>query len=284
MQITVFKDAVGRKLPRMLSIWRIVRISKGRFSFSGWGMYTDTFTTPPWNSIFDGIEVDSAKGFHTTNQNLKMLLDQNQFKLSQFSHLTLQSTVLDVLAWRHYIVYWSALSAAKATKSHTKNLVEAGTCDGLTAYFAMTAIKNLGVHYKCFMYDSWKAMKDEDLLSNEKSKAGMYSYLDLKVTIQNLKDFSNVSVFREGYIPDSFDSSENPDEIVWLHIDLNAALPTHETLAFFFNRMASGGIFLFDDYGSHDHKETKRVVDDFFQKKNVSLLQMPTGQALVFKL
>lgn len=278
------KEIIGKSFPRALSIWRIIRISRGRFSFSGWGMYTDSFTTPPWASLIEGSEVDSAIGFKNTNSTLRSLLDSKKFVLSQFAHLPLQSSALEVLAWRHYIVYWSALSAAKATRPGTKHLVEAGTCDGLTAYFAMTALRNLDAEYKCYMYDAWEAMKGDDLFENEKSKSGMYSYLELETTIQNLEEFSELTVFNKGYIPDSFSNSNNPEEIVWMHIDLNAAAPTRDSLEHFYNKMVPNGIFLFDDYGSHDHQETKRVVDIFFKHKKVNLLQLPTGQALVFKL
>ena len=277
------KLTIGNKFPRLLTLWRIIRISRGRFSFSGWGMYTDSFTTPPWNSILEGCEIDSALGFQGANQSLKSLVDDKKFNLSQFSHLPDQSDALHPLMWRHYFVYWSALSAAKSTSSFTKNLVEMGTCDGLTAYFAMTAIKNLGLDFKCYMYDAWEAMKGDDLLESEKSKNGMYSYLELDTTIRNLQDYSKATVFNKGYIPDSFSTSINPSEIIWLHIDLNAAAPSRASLEYFYERMLPGGIFLFDDYASHDHVETKRVVDKFFHLKNVNLIQLPTGQAMVFK-
>lgn len=284
MRITGIKEVIGKRFPRALAIWRIVRISRGRFSFSGWGMYTDSFTTPPWIGVIDGIEVDSAIGFKQTNLKLKLLVDERNFNLSQFAHLQKQSSALEVLSWRHYIVYWSALSAAKATRSGDKNLLEVGTCDGLTAYFAMSAVETLGAKYKCYMYDAWEAMKGDDLLENEKSKSGMYDYLELSTTIKNLEYFSEFTIFNKGYIPDSFSTSENPEEIVWMHIDLNAAAPTRASLEYFYDMMLPGGIFLFDDYGSHDHTETKRVADTFFLDKAVNVFQLPTGQALVFKL
>jgi hypothetical protein len=278
------KSSVGKKFPRLLSLWRIARISRGRFSFSGWGMYTDSFTTPPWDSVFQGIEVDSAIGFQQTNESLTLLVKNKKFDLSQFSHLSDQSQALLPLRWRHYFVYWTALSAAKSTKGDFKNLVEMGTCDGLTAYFGMSAMNNLGVEYKMFMYDAWEAMKGDDLFESEKSKKGMYSYLNLDTTIHNLKDFSTRTVFNKGYIPESFANSINPKELVWLHIDLNAAAPSRSSLEFFYEKMLPGGIFLFDDYAIHDHTETKRVVDAFFQDKEVNLIQLPTGQSMVFKI
>ena len=278
------KSKIGNTFPRLLALWRIIRISRGKFSFSGWGMYTDNFTSPPWNSILENIEVDSAIGFQRANEHLRLRLNDEKFNLSQFSHLTDQSVALNPLKWRHYFVYWSAMSAAKATPVGQKNLVEMGTCDGLTAYFAMTAMKTLDIDYKCYMYDAWEAMKGDDLLEIERPKSGMYGYLELEATVQNLIEFSKNVVFNKGYIPDSFRTSINPLKIVWLHIDLNAAAPSRASLEFFFERMLPGGIFLFDDYASHDHVETKRVVDTFFHLKNVNLLQLPTGQAIVFKI
>ena len=277
------KKFIGTSFPRALSIWRIVRISRGRFSFSGWGMYTDSSTTPPWMTLIEGAEVDSAIGFKQTDLTLKSLLDDKRFILSQFTHLPLQSSALEALAWRHYIVYWTALSAAKATRAGTKNLVEAGTCDGLTAYFAMTAMRNLGVEYKCYMYDAWEAMRSDNLMESEESKSGMYGYLDLKITTKNLNDFAEAAVYNRGYIPNSFSTFVNPEEIVWLHIDLNAAVPTRSSLEYFYDKVLPGGIILLDDYAFHDHMETKKIVDTFFSQRNVNLLQLPTGQGIVFK-
>jgi hypothetical protein len=278
------KVIIGKQFPRLLAIWRIIRISRGRFSFSGWGMYTDSFTSPPWAAVIEGAEVDNAIGFRQTNLRIKSLVDGEEFNLSQFSHLPLKSSALEALAWRHFIVYWSALSAAKATPNGPKNLVEMGTCDGLTAFFAMSAFRNLGADFKCYMYDAWEAMRGDHLMESEKSKSGMYGYLNLETTVQNLKEFSGSTVFNKGYIPDSFSISDNPDDLVWLHVDLNAAAPTRDSLDYFYRKLQSGGIILFDDYGSHDHMETKRVVDQFFKRERVNLFQLPTGQALVFKL
>ena len=83
-------------------------------------MYTDSSTTPPWVSLIESAEVDSVIGFKQANGTLKGRLDEKKFKLSQFEHLPLQSSALEVLACIHYIVYWSALSAAKATRHGTK--------------------------------------------------------------------------------------------------------------------------------------------------------------------
>lgn len=182
------KGIYRKEFPRALSIWRIVRMLRGKFSFSGLRMYTDSSMTPPWVSLIENVEVDIAIGFKQANGTLKGRLDEKKLILFQFAHLLLQYLALEVLAWKHYIVYWSALSTAKANQHGTKNLVEAGTCDGLIAYFAMMALKDLGVEFKCYMYDAWEAMRGDDLVENEKFKLGMYNYLHLKTTTENLNE------------------------------------------------------------------------------------------------
>ena len=184
--------------------------------------------------------------------------------------------------WRHYIVFWSARYAAKATNCSVKNLVECGVCDGLTVYFAMNALKGM-YEFKSFLYDTWKGMKSEYLLESEKWHVGSYSYLTIENTRSNLAAFKGETVFIKGYIPESFEASDNPTEIAWLHIDLNSSLPTTDALQFFFEKMPPGGVILFDDYAWDGYYDTKLAVDEFFSGKPGALLPLPTGQAIYFK-
>ena len=88
----------------------------------------------------------------------------------------------------------------------------------------------------------------------------------------------------EGYIPEIFISEKNhPDDISWLHIDLNASKPTQETLNFFFPRLCSNGVVLFDDYGWDGYESTRKVADTFFKDKKGDFLHFPTGQAMFIK-
>ena len=71
------------------------------------------------------------------------------------------------------------------------------------------------------LYDSWDSMKKEDLLDSEITNVGRYFNLNIERTQKNLLDFKNNTVFHHGYVPDSFSNSSQPEEIVYLHIDLN---------------------------------------------------------------
>lgn len=250
---------------------------EGRPEFSGWGMVTESL--PPWHN---GGGDDLARAFAAVNADVIARVSAGTLKLSQFNDVQDKPRRLWELMWRHYIVFWSARYAAKATRSPVKNLVECGVCDGLTAYFAMSGVKGQGP-FKAFLYDAWEGMKPEHLLESERGAAGSYSYLSLENTKRNLAAFEHETVFVKGFIPQSFATAPNPSGIVWLHIDLNASLPTTAALETLFDNLQPGGVILFDDYGWGGYHDTKVAVDVFFAGKRGVLLPMPTGQAIFFK-
>jgi len=248
-------------------------------TFRGWGM--TTVANLPWSqpAAFSGFEAD----YSDCNKFLNNLISSKSFTLSQFSAENDISSVLEGLMWRHYIVYWSASFAAKNTKIRSKNLVECGVCDGLTAYFAMTALSNSGSEWQAYLYDAWGGMREDLLLQNEMDNKGVYSYLDVETTKANLSLFGDKVKFNQGYIPESFSSADNPEEVVWMHIDLNSAVPTIAALEYFWDKLAAGGVVLFDDYGWPGYEDTRDMILEWFNGKDGSILPLPTGQAIIFK-
>ncbi len=264
-------------VPILQILWFSIRDSISRPNFSGWGMKTIVY--PPWQSNrADAL----TKEFFTVAEELKRLVLNNQFVLSQFEEIYDKGKLLDGLLWRHYLVYWSAKYAAERTSAKVKVLVECGVCDGLTAYFAINASsRSFGV--EAHLYDAWEGMRKDLLEESEKIQLGNYSFLELSRTEKNLSEFVGMLTFHKGYIPESFLNIPSPEQIVWLHIDLNASIPTTHTLEEFFPRIPKGGIILFDDYLGTFYPDTKVAIDRFFSDKEGILLPMPTGQAIFFK-
>lgn len=247
-------------------------------TFRGWGMTTHTH--PPWSTLTNLAEVESA--YLEAHQNLLRPLREGEFHLTQFKSVD-ELDMLSQLMWRHYLVYWSVEYAMQCSNTRVKNLVECGTCDGLTSYYAMSAASHTGKDWGAYLYDAWEGMREDLLLESEKGNQGEYSYLNLDVTRSNLALFGRCVQFNKGYIPDSFGVSKNPDEIVWLHIDLNSAIPTIAALDYFWDKMAAGGVVLFDDFGWLGYEDTKNMVLQWFAGKQGMLLPLPTGQAMIFK-
>jgi hypothetical protein len=235
--------------------------------FSGWGMSTNR--VPPWKN-----ETALSRAFLKTNEELVRLVREGKFQMTQYAEVIDKEEVLRSLMWRHYAIFWSA----QFSSSKSGALVECGVSDGLTAYFAIKAHNN---SRKAYLYDAWTAMAQEDLLESESRHSGDYGYLTLERTKNNLRGLN--AAYVKGHIPEVFSSHSTPQEIIWLHIDLNASKPTLESLQEMYDHVISGGIIIFDDYAGRAFYDTRHVVDTFFANKNGMLLPIPTGQALFFK-
>jgi hypothetical protein len=268
----VIKRAFHRALdvlPGAEGAWIALNRIVGRWpapAFSGWGMTTDTL--PPWAAGGDRLTHE----FISVHSDLIDRVRRGQFHLSQFEDAPDKTKVLQGLMWRHYLVFWSARHAARASDAPTKTLVECGVCDGLTAFFAMRAMER--TPFAAVLYDAWEGIT---------TPSGSYSGIALEATRRNLQDYKGEATFVKGFLPQSFANAPLPSDIVWLHIDLNAAQATTAVLETLSSRMLPGGVILFDDYGWRDYQDTKAAIETFTGGMRGQLLALPTGQAMFFK-
>ena len=255
-------------------------IKTNLIKFNGWGLISER--DMPWVSSHENKYL---KNFKKIEKKLLQKIKDKSFILSQFKSFEnsyqKNHDILHGLKYRHYYVYLSTLIANKNTKS--KNYVECGVCDGLTIFFNSQLHLNYS-NKRVYLYDSWSKVRNKDFINDkEKKKTDSYSYLDIKHTKSNLRDFRKFLYYNKGYIPEIFKNSKNPKKICWLHIDLNASRPTHNVLNFFYNKIEKNGVILIDDYADKNYLDTRKIVDKFFLDKNDILMQFPTGQAIIFK-
>ena len=247
------------------------KFKKKEKTFNGWGL-TTTDTVPPWDNKVNRENIF----FNKINLNLIDLVKKKEFRLTQFDYKnTDYKKILDELAWRHYIVFNSVILASKNISLNNMNLVECGVCDGLTIYFAIKACEISNKENKAYLYDTWETLEGDKLRFK-------YDYLDVDITKKNLNCFQENLIFNKGLIPNIFKNATNPSKVSWLHIDLNSTDATKSSLDFFYDKLISGGIILFDDYGGFD--DTRKVIDNFFDDKNGHFINYPTGQGVFIKI
>lgn len=99
---------------------------------------------------------------------------------------------------------------------------------------------------------------------------------------ENLKGFGQELLIYKGWIPDRFPEVADRT-FALLHVDVDLYQPSLDALAFFWPRLAPGGIVVCDDYGSRKCPGAKRAFDEFFADGQGRLIELPTYQALVFK-
>lgn len=228
----------------------------------------------PWSNGLEG-EI-----FRKASTDLK-----NSFKFNRATIETYPKN-LDELLWRHWIVSYSIRYAIKFANTSEFNFAECGAADGVSTFFALREIvgqKQLKENFSMHLYDAWDAMRRDDLLDSELPNVNRYAGSNIDIIKENLSEFSKWLVYHQGYIPESFTTPpESPQTIVYGHIDLNSAKPTLAALEFFYPRLVSGGVILFDDYGWEGYEDTKIMIDKFFHNKTGIVQKLPTGQAIYY--
>jgi O-methyltransferase len=99
--------------------------------------------------------------------------------------------------------------------------------------------------------------------------------------VEKFRDVANVRIVR-GVLPEVL-ADIAPEKIAFLHIDINSPAAEIGTLEVLFDRVAAGGIVVFDDYGWHLFRKQKEAEDAFMAARGYRILELPTGQGLLVK-
>lgn len=245
------------------------------YKFVGWQMASNHKL--PW------VDKYHWSGFRKSCEDIKKCFN---FGLTETIGITAEN--VDTLLWRHWIIAFSIRYAIEFTGLEGTILAECGVGDGMSAFFALREMTDYkknhpNIEFTMHLYDSWSSLRKEELLESEYNIIGKYNDNYLNRTKENLKEFEDNLVYHIGYIPESFEMSPQIDKkMIYLHIDLNSAKPTYDALQFFYPKLVSGSVILFDDYGWEGFEDTKEIVDDYFANKQGILMKLPTGQAIYF--
>ena len=95
-----------------------------------------------------------------------------------------------------------------------------------------------------------------------------------------LRDLGNIE-FHQGFFPDT--AWELDKEYCFVHIDPDLYLSVQNSLLYFYPRMVSGGLLVFDDYGWEKCPGVKKALDEFMIGKPESIQKRVGTQVLVKK-
>jgi hypothetical protein len=128
------------------------------------------------------------------------------------------------------------------------------------------------------VFDSFEGLSQPEAIDGTYWKRGVMSVPEDRVR-ERLKGLDNLRYWR-GWIPERF--CEVADRrFSFLHVDVDLHQPTLDSVTFFYPRMNSGGLMLFDDYGFATCPGARRAIDEFFTDKPEPIIDLPTGQAFV---
>jgi O-methyltransferase len=175
---------------------------------------------------------------------------------------------------------WMLLQLLRLTESVAGDTAECGVFQGASSYLICANNAQIGVIQKTHhVFDSFEGLSDPG-----PSDGVHWTRGDMQCGISEVNkalDGFDV-VLHAGWIPDRF--AEVADrKFSFVHIDVDLAKPTLESLAFFYPLMEKGGIILCDDYGFSTCRGATEVIDDYLRSKPEKMLALPDGGGFLIR-
>lgn len=172
--------------------------------------------------------------------------------------------------WRTFVLCWASESCLVLEG----DFVECGCYTGYSVHCIADFVNfnTTGKHY--YLYDVFEnppeahPMREHSPNLYEEVKERFSGYPKIMVT--------------KGIVPEILDKVA-PENIAFMHIDMNSVAAEIGALERLYDRVTVGGIIVLDDYGYDAYKAQKEAEDRFFAERGLRVLELPTGQGLVLK-
>jgi O-methyltransferase len=192
----------------------------------------------------------------------------------------------DGISWRLHTLVWAARTAL-----HTPgDFVECGVYKGDMSWVITELVDLASAKRSFYLYDTFEGFAPQYSSEDDFPLAPQFFHIaDRGYNVPHLYDsvrerFSKKSYVKviKGVVPDII-LEISPDQIAFMHIDMNSAAPEVGALELLFERVSPGGMVIFDDYGWFLHKKQKDAEDGFMADRGQEILELPTGQGLLIK-
>lgn len=181
--------------------------------------------------------------------------------------------------WNLSTVLW----AVSQTKSLPGDLVELGVFKGHTTLFVAEYVDFATWPKRWRLYDTFEGIPEDQVDPGwEAINAGLYTdKFSHEEVVGRFAHIPNIEVVK-GRVPEVL-AEGLPERISFLHMDLNNVTAEIAALEIIFDRIVSGGIIVFDDYGwtvSHAQHDAEKA---WMAAQGYEILAVPTGQGVVVK-
>jgi hypothetical protein len=193
-------------------------------------------------------------------------LDDARFMAAFNAHATefLERSII----WRTAVAAWAARQGLRRSGAY----IECGCYKGTTARILLDVTDAAG--RDVFLYDLFETPA-EDAAHHAMPEHG--PDLFRRVT-ERFAAFPKVRVIK-GAVPDSF-AQGLPDAIAFAHIDMNNAAAEIGALDAIEARLVPGAVILLDDFGAAPYRQQHLLETEWFAKRGVPVLELPTSQGL----
>ena len=168
---------------------------------------------------------------------------------------------------------------AKQASALPGDLAEVGVYKGGTAKLLALTIA-LRAKKTVHLFDTFAGMPPADA-AVDCHHEGDLGDTSLQAVQRHLRDCDNVR-FYPGFFPDTAGPVENL-RFCLVHVDADIYQSVKDSCTFFYSRLESGGIMVFDDYGFPSCPGARKAVDEFFASKPECPVYLPSGQCVVVR-
>ena len=184
----------------------------------------------------------------------------------------LQNEADRAIAWRRYILASSAYHCSQLAGDFVECGVYRGT--GIKTVIDYFGKDQFTKHF--WGYDTYDYNPVEGHAFTGQA-AGLYDEI-----CERFSGYDQVRLVK-GLLPDSL-VDNSPEQIAYLHIDLNNAEYEIAVLDALFDRVVPGGMVILDDYEWAGSYRMQKIAEDaWFHARNHHVFPLPTGQGLVIK-
>ena len=166
------------------------------------------------------------------------------------------------------------------------DVCEAGCWRGLSGYQIAHHIMYENVSFHIF--DSFEGLSEIEKVDKQLNRTGDDNSVraqfrcSLEVVQENLKKYDFIKYY-EGWIPERFHEVKD-QTFSFVHIDVDLYQPTYDSVTFFYPRLATNGIMVFDDYGCMQFPGAKKAIDKCLKEFDYPFfIPLPSGQAFLIK-
>lgn len=212
-------------------------------------------------------------GLVTFGRNLSFL-DDEEFRQAFQTVIHRSNYVGYGILWRLHVYCWSARTASRLRGA----VVECGVAAGISSrvlceYLDLLKGQNATMP-EIVLYDTWDSLSP----NSEAFTATGESFESVR---SQFEAFPSVRLV-QGWLPDSL-HVYSPEEITFLHLDLNNAESERAVVSHLYDRVVTGGIILVDDFGFSGFRATNANLRDWARDVGQSILELPTGQGMLIK-
>jgi len=179
--------------------------------------------------------------------------------------------------WRLHTCCWAARSALALEG----DFVECGTYKGFYAGVIAQYLGFADLPREFYLYDTFAGLPPEWSTELERRQANPGYQWDgvYQDVLDRFAIYPNMHVIK-GVVPKVFDTVV-PDQIAFLHLDLNAGVAETAALDYLAPRLTDGAMVLLDDFGRLEMRDLCQAHIDWWGRHGHTILELPTGQGLV---